>query len=140
MDWQLKFKFMNNKLSTAFTKSNNLLTEFSFSNSSTLSVLFKSYCMNIYGCTLWRYNNHSNIANFCVSQRKIVRRLWKTPGYIKIKAHNSLVHLINNCVSIDCILKKKCVKKFYILFCKMNSSNNKIIRKPTVCFITHVAG
>ena len=59
---------------------------------------------------------------------------------IKIKAHNSLVHLINNCVSIDCILKKRCVKKLYILFCKMNSSNNKIIRKPTVCFITHVAG
>ena len=43
------------------------------------------------------------IDNFCVSWRKIVRRLWKTP----YRNQNSLVHLINNCVSIDCILEKK---------------------------------
>ena len=69
---------INNAITDINIKSNNLLAEFSFSNSSTLSVLFKSYCMNIYGSTLWRYNNHSIIDNFCVSWRKIVRRLWKT--------------------------------------------------------------
>ena len=83
-------------------KSNNLLAEFSFSNSSTLSVLSKSYCMNIYGSSLWRYNNHSTIDNFCVSWRKIVRRLWKTP----FRTHNRLVHLINNCGSISSMLER----------------------------------
>ena len=65
---------INNAIADLNIKSNILLAEFSFSNFSTLSVLFKSYCMNIYGSTLWRYNNHSNIDNFCVSWRKIVRQ------------------------------------------------------------------
>ena len=52
---------LNNAIAGLNIKSNNLLTEFLFSNSSTLSVLFKSNCMNIYGNTLWRYNNHSII-------------------------------------------------------------------------------
>ena len=103
---------INNAIADLNIKSNNLLAEFSFSNSSTLSVLLKSYCMNIYGSTLRRYNNHSNIDNFCVSWRKIVRRLWKTP----YRSHNSLVHLNNNCVSIDCILEKRCVKIVWNLF------------------------
>ena len=44
-------------------KTNNLLSEFSSSESITLSRLFKSYCMNVYGSPLWRYNtsNHNNI-------------------------------------------------------------------------------
>ena len=58
---------INNAIADLNIKSNNLLAKFSISNSSTLSVLFKCYCMNIYGSTLWRYNNHSTIDNFCVS-------------------------------------------------------------------------
>ena len=58
---------INNAIADLNIKSNNLLAEFSCNHSSTLSVLFKSYCMNIYGSTLWSYNNHSNIDNFCVS-------------------------------------------------------------------------
>ena len=115
---------INNAIADLNIKSNNLLAEFSFSNSSNLSVLFKSYCMNIYGSTLWRYNNDSNIDTFCVSWRKIVRRLWKTP----YRTHNSLVHLINNCVSIDCILEKKCVKFLWNLFNSENVLFRRIIR------------
>ena len=100
------------------------MAEFLFSNSCILSVLFKSYCMNIYGSTLWRYNNHSIIDNFCVSWWKIVRRLWKTP----YRTHNSLVYLINNCNSIDCILEKKCVKFLWNLFNSDNVLFSRIIR------------
>ena len=71
---------INNALADLNIKSNNLLAYFSFSISSTLSVLFKFYCINIYGSTLWRYNNHSNIDNFGVSWRKIDRRLWRIEG------------------------------------------------------------
>ena len=80
--------------------------------------------MNIYGSTLWRYNNHANIDNFCVSWNKIVRRLWKTP----YRTHNSLVHLIKNCVSIDCILEKRCVIFVWNLFNSDNVLFRRIIR------------
>ena len=65
---------INNAIADLNIKSNNLLADFLFSNSLTLSGIFKSYCMNIYGSTLWRNNNHSNIDNVCISWRKIVRQ------------------------------------------------------------------
>ena len=36
---------------------NNLFADFSFVDSSTLSRLFDSYCMNLYGSHLFRYND-----------------------------------------------------------------------------------
>ena len=115
---------INNAIADLNIKSNNLLVDFSFSNSSNLSVLFKSYFMNIYGSTLWRYHNRSNIDNFCVSWRKIVRRLWKTP----YRTHNSLVYLINKCDSMDCMLEKRCVKFVWSLFNSDNALFSRIIR------------
>ena len=57
--------------------------------------------------------------------RKIVRRgLWKTP----YRTDNSLVHLINNCVSIDCILENRCVKFLWNLFNSENVLFRRIIR------------
>ena len=35
---------------------NILLADFSHNNSNTLSKLFNSYCMNVYGCQLWKFN------------------------------------------------------------------------------------
>ena len=35
---------------------NTLLADFSHCNSNTLSTLFHSYCMNIYGCQLWKFS------------------------------------------------------------------------------------
>ena len=35
---------------------NNVLFEFSHCDSCTLSTLFRTYCMNIYGSQTWRYN------------------------------------------------------------------------------------
>ena len=97
-------------------KTNNLLSEFSFSESSTLSRLFSSYCMNVYGSPLWRYNNHYNIERFSISWRKAIQRLWKIP----YRTHNALVHHINKCNSIVSILEKRCVKFLWNL---LNSDN-----------------
>ena len=72
-------------------KTNNLLSKFSFSESTTLSRLFSSYCMNVYGNSLWRYNNIRNIERFCISWRKAIRKLWK----ISYRTHNDIVYLIN---------------------------------------------
>ena len=41
---------------------NSLLADFSYCNSDTISMLFKSYCMNIYGSQIWKfYNKEVNI-------------------------------------------------------------------------------
>ena len=82
--------------------------------------------MNIYDSALWRYNNHSNIDNFCVSWRKIVRRLWKIP--YRPRTHNSLVHLINKCDFLNCILEKRCVNFSWNLFNSDNVLFSRIIR------------
>ena len=80
--------------------------------------------MNIYGSSLWRYTNYSIIDNFCVSWRKIVRRLRKTP----YRTHISLFHLVKNCVSIECILEKRCVNFLWNLFNSDNTLFSRIIR------------
>ena len=41
---------------------NSLLADFAYCNSDTISMLFKSYCMNIFGSQIWKfYNNEVNI-------------------------------------------------------------------------------
>ena len=41
---------------------NSLLVNFSYCKSDTVSMLFKSYCMNIYGSQIWKfYNKEVNI-------------------------------------------------------------------------------
>ena len=97
-------------------KTNNLLSEFSFSESTTLSRLFSSYCMNVYRRSLWRYNNHNNLELFCISWRKAIRKLWKIP----YRTHNALVHLINKCNTIVNILEKRCAMFVWSL---LNSHN-----------------
>ena len=109
-------------------KTNNLLSDFFFSESTTLSRLFQSYCMNVYGSSLWKFNNHNNFERFCVSWRKVIRRIWKTP----FRTHNALVYLINKCNSIVNILKKRCIKCLWDL---LNSENVLISRicKYSMC-------
>ena len=36
-----------------FMRTNNLMADFSYTLGSTLSVLYNSYCMNVYGSQLW---------------------------------------------------------------------------------------
>ena len=41
---------------------NSLLADFTYFNSDTISMLFKSYCVNIYGSQIWKfYNKEVNI-------------------------------------------------------------------------------
>ena len=74
------------------TKTINLLSGFSFSESTTLlSRLFSSNYINVYRSSLWKYNNYNNLERFCISWRKAIKKLWKIPD----RTHNSLVHLMN---------------------------------------------
>ena len=48
---------------------NNLLADFAHCSSSTLSALFKTYCMNIYGSQIWAYSKNCP-SKFYTSWRK----------------------------------------------------------------------
>ena len=85
---------------------NNLLADFSHYNSNTLSTLFNSYCMNVYGCQLWKFNG-KHINTFFTARRKAIQRIWKIP----FRSHNKLVHLINSSHDISIILEKRCIKQ-----------------------------
>ena len=39
-------------------KINNLIADFSDCNINTISTLFNSYCMNVNGCQLWKFNDN----------------------------------------------------------------------------------
>ena len=53
----------------------DLLAEFSFVDSSTLSRLFDSYCMNLYGSQLFRYNDIKSMELLYVTWRKSIRKI-----------------------------------------------------------------
>ena len=42
-------KNIDSAVNNLLMRTNNLIADFSYTHSSTLSVLFKSYCMNVYG-------------------------------------------------------------------------------------------
>ena len=76
---------------------------FSYTHSSTLSVLFQSYCMIVYGSQLWSYNDFRAVERFYTAWRKTIRRIWR----IDKRTHNLLIHAINNCLPISLLLEKK---------------------------------
>ena len=46
---------------------------------------------------------------FCRFKKKCIRRIWK----IDSKTHNDLLHHFNNCLPIDILLEKRCIKFSY---------------------------
>ncbi len=89
---------------------NNLLADFSHCDSSILSTLFRSYCLNVYGSQIWTYND-AYINTFYTCYRKAIRRIWNIPN----RTHNNLVYLIDNTHPINVILEKRCIKYLWTL-------------------------
>ena len=52
-------------------RTNNLIADLSYTVSSTLSVLFQSYCMNVYGSQLWSYNDFRAVERFYTAWKKL---------------------------------------------------------------------
>ena len=49
---------INSAVNDLYMRVNCLLADFSCTYSNTLSVLFNTYCMNVYGSSLWQFDNH----------------------------------------------------------------------------------
>ena len=114
---------IDNAITDMNMRLNNLLSEFSHCDSGTLSTLFRTYCMNIYGCQTWRYNSNY-LDKFYTTWRKAVRRVWKIP----YRTHNKLVHLINKSCSINTVLEKRSIKFIWTLINSPNQLYNQIVK------------
>ena len=51
---------LDNAVNELYMRTNCLLSDSSFSECSTLSHLFNTYCMNIYGSPLWKYSDKNH--------------------------------------------------------------------------------
>ena len=70
-----------------YMRTNCLLSDFSFSECSTLSHLFNTYYMNIYGSPLWKYYDKNLLEVFYVAWRKSLRRVWKISNVLNLSGH-----------------------------------------------------
>ena len=95
---------------------NNLLADFSFVDSNTLSVLFDSYCKSIHGSQLFKLYDKNSVNCIYVAWRKAIKKIWKIPNI----SHCRLLSYINDCNYIDSILERKCLRFLYNIF---NSEN-----------------
>ena len=93
-------------------RANNLMADFLNAHSSTLSVLYNSYCMNVYGSQLWCFNDYKSVERFYIAWRKTIRRIWR----IDIRTHNVLTNHINGCLLINLMLEKRCITFIWNFF------------------------
>ena len=83
----VKFKHTPDVVRDLTVSLNNLMADFSFVDSSTLSRLFDSYCMNLYGSQLFRYNDIKSM---------------------------ELLYVTWSCDPIDNIMEKRCIQFLYL--------------------------
>ena len=102
---------------------NHLLSDFSFTESCTVSNLFNSY-FNLYNCQMWRFNKKKHFKAIHVVWRKCIRRIWK----INSKTHNDLLHhnIISNYLPMDILLEKRCIKFIYNIINSEHSLHSRI--------------
>ena len=65
---------------------NTVLCTFRFADPFVLTYLLKSYCLSLYGCTIWSLSS-SSIKSLQIAINKILRKIWNLPRY----SHTSIV-------------------------------------------------
>ena len=93
-----------------FMRTNNLMVDFSNTHSSTLSVLYNSYCMNVYGSRLYKHVECFYIA-------------WR----IDKRTPNVLTNLISVCLPINLMLEQKCIKYIWNFFNSTHELHKAIV-------------
>ena len=99
-----EFSIVDHAVNDLYMRTNCLLADFSFTDSSTLSRLFNTctYCTNIYGSPLRKHFDRKVLEPFYIAWGKSVRRVWKIPH----TTHNVLMLYIHNSKTFDVILEK----------------------------------
>ena len=90
---------------------NSLLADFSYCNSDTISMLFKSYCMNIYGSQIWKFYNKA-AKKIYTAWRKAIRQIYKLP----YRTHNILINHKYNIIFVYYQFYLLCTNKDYYYY------------------------
>jgi hypothetical protein len=99
-------------------RTNVTLAQFKQASSMARYKLFKSFCMSVYGSSLWDFSEKM-VESFYVAWRKCVRKVWRLPP----RTHNSLLSLICEDEPIDVQLHRRFFKFFR---CAMKSCNYNV--------------
>ena len=83
------------------------------------SQLLSSYCFDAYGSQLWDFYNKSKKSLYVV-WRRTIRKLWALPN----ATHCKYLYTINNSLSIDFVLEKRCLRSIWSCI----YSNNTIVK------------
>ena len=84
-------------------KANCLLTTFSCADSLVTTHLFRSFCLSLYGASLWRSSSKA-LKSLEVSFNKILRRIWHLPP----DSHTSIVHCTSYLSSVFNLVYSRC--------------------------------
>ena len=80
---------INRKCHDFLKKANILFVNFKFCSPSTLTFLFRSICLSLYGCALWCLYSKS-ISTIEIAFSKVLRRIWNLPA----NSHTRIVLLV----------------------------------------------
>ena len=111
-----------------YSRTNEVLFDFSSISCDIKSILMSTYCLDLYGSSLWNYSK-DRVNDMFVAWRKVVRRLWKLPN----TTHCNLLSTINSSLLIEIALEERCAK--FIHSCL--NSNNLIIKTTSISAITN---
>ena len=104
---------INRKCHDFLKKANILLVNFKFCSPSTLTFLFRSFCLSLYGCALWRLDSKS-ISTIEIAFNKVLRRIWNLPA----NSHTRIVH---------------CTARLTCLFNTIFSRSFSLLRSALAC-------
>ena len=110
-----------------YCRTNEVLFDFSSISCDIRSRRMSTYCLDVYGSSLWNYSK-DRVNDMFVAWRKVVRRLWKVPNM----THCNLLSTINSSLPIEIALEKRCAK--FIHSCL--NGNNLIIKTTSISAIT----
>ena len=81
--------------------------------------LFKSYCLSLYGCSLWSLSS-SSIKLCEVALKKSLRKLWHLP----YNSHSTIVHCVAQIDTISAIV----LRRFLSLLSSALSSSSSLVQ------------
>ena len=81
--------------------------------------LFSDKYSVLYNSAPFEQSNENSVIQHCVN---------KSDSVLFKRTHNSLLHTINNCLSIDLLLEKRCIKFIWNLFNSAYELHKSIIR------------
>ena len=117
---------INNAVTELYSKTNMIMSHFWHSDAVVRYELFKTYCMPLYGCTLWNLTS-SHMDRFYTAWRKCVRRVLGVP----YTTHCNLLHHICQDTDITTQLFTRFVKFVKLTMRSQNQLSVLCIRLAT---------